>query len=282
MTKKLCDLHTHSYYSDGTSSPALLIDEAARLGLSAVALCDHDTCDGLPEFFSHAKDSSVEAIGGIEFSTSYRDKELHILALFVREEHFDRIAKITDTVRRRKEESNQRLVASLNAAGYEIDYGEIRKANKGSVNRAHIASALVAGGYAKSVKEAFSEILAESKGFYVPPKRFDALEIIELIRDMGAVSVLAHPFLNLNEDELRVFLSLAIPCGLCAMETRYSTYSEKETLLADEIAGEYGLLGSGGSDFHGERKPDISIGSGKGGLEVPASFVDGLRPENNK
>ena len=280
MTKELCDLHTHSYYSDGTTSPAFIIDEAERIGLTAVALCDHNTAAGLPEFLQYAKKSPVEAIAGVEFSTSYREKELHVLALFVKEQHFEKINELSEILHKRKEESNQRLVAALSAAGYKIDYEKIKRESKGGINRAHIATALLEGGYAESVKAAFCDILDESRGYYIPPERFDVFEIIDFICEIGATPVLAHPLLNLSADELREFLFEAIPHGLKGMEVIYSGYSTEETEIAKKIATECGILSSGGSDFHGERKPDISLGTGKGNLEIPASFIYALRLDN--
>lgn len=277
MRPQFCDLHTHSYYSDGTKSPAQIVDEAKKAGLSAVALTDHNTVEGLPEFLHAAKENGVCAVGGIEFSAMYRDKELHIVALFVGEQYFKRITDLVSEVHRKKEESNIKLVFALREAGYNIDYEKIKNSTKGGVNRAHIATALVENGYCNSVKEAFSELLSEEKGFYVPPERLSVFEVLELICDIVAVSVIAHPFLQMNEQELREFLTVAKPFGLCAMETRYSTYTKEQTALAEKIAQEFGIMQSGGSDYHAERKPDIFLGCGRGDLFVPFSFYENMK-----
>lgn len=276
--KRFCDLHIHSNCSDGTLTPAELIREAEALGLSAVALCDHNTVAGLPEFLAAAKNSPVEAVPGIEFSTDYRDGELHILALFVEPEHYGAITGKVEQMLTRKEQSNLALVAALAVAGIQLDYEKIKAGTpNGQVNRAVIAGEMVRRGYCGSVKEAFQNWLSPKHGYFVPPKRLDAFEMIGFIREMGAVSVLAHPFLNLEEEPLREFLSEAVPLGLDAMETEYATFSPEQRRLAGKIAAEFGLLASGGSDFHGENKPDIQMGSGRGDLEVPLRLLENLR-----
>ena len=262
-----CDLHIHSTYSDGTCTPARLIRLAEEAGLSAVALCDHNTVKGLPEFLEAAKGSAVEAVPGIEFSTEYRGKELHILGLFVDEAHYGAVNDLLDEALKRKEQSNIDLIEKLNAQGLDLDYRAIKAETPGgSVNRAVIASHMVRRGYCATVKEAFDTWLSLERGLYVPPKRPEAYDVIRFIKAIGAVPVLAHPFLNLNEAELRQFLSGA--AGLDGMEVYYPKFSGDQTILACRMAEEFGLVKSGGSDFHGENKPDIRIGVGRGSLAV--------------
>lgn len=276
--QRICDLHTHSYYSDGTYSPAQLLAAAETAGLAAVALCDHNTVAGLPDFLEAAKGSSVEAVPGIEFSTDWQGTELHVLALFVQPRYFSAITHLMEEGQRRKEESNIALVESLRQAGLDITYSEIKAGTQnGFVNRAHIAAALTEKGYTGSIKEAFKQYLNPSAGFYVPPRRLTALEAIRFIKSIGAVAVLAHPFLNLDEPELREFLKAAVPCGLDGMEVLYPLFDGEQTRAAGSIAREYGLLASGGSDFHGANKPDIHIGVGKGELRVPLAYLERLR-----
>ncbi len=273
----LCDLHTHSNCSDGTFTPTELLKEAEKIGLSAIALTDHNTLTGLPEFLAAGQNSPVETVPGIEFSTEYQGKELHILALFVKLEHYDVINSRLEDFQRRKEQSNRELVAALAKAGMEIDYDTIRREARGSVNRACIAAAMVEKGYLSSVKEGFATCLAPGGGFYVPPKRPDALETVAFIRDLGCVSVLAHPFLNLKEEPLRQFLPLAKERGLVGMEVLYPIFSPEETVLAADMAAQFGLLPSGGSDFHGKNKPHIALGRGTGELQVPLAFLEDLK-----
>lgn len=273
--EKLCDLHTHSTYSDGTFSPAQLIAEATRVGLSAIALTDHNSVAGLPEFLAAAQNSCVEAISGIEFSTDYQDVELHIVCLFVNPEHYGPITELTDEMNRRKQQSNVDLIKKLNQAGYAIDYQRIKSSMpEGEPNRALIAAELTRLGYTASIKEAFKTLLSTKCGFYTPPKRVDVFELIELMRNLGTVPILAHPFLSIkDEGQLRTFLTKAEKCGLQGMETRYPLFSQEQTAKLEMLAQQFDLAQSGGSDFHGENKPDIRLGRGKGELQVPYGFL---------
>ena len=272
-----CDLHTHSTFSDGTYTPAMLIEAASAAGLSAVALTDHNNMGGLAEFTAAAAGSGVEAIPGIELSTDHPLGELHIVGLFVYPEHYDAIRGALTELSRLKTESNMALCEALTAAGYPVSYDAIvSKTPNGHVNRVHIAAALCEGGYVGSVDEAFSTVLSRERGFYKPPRRPDAIKTIRLLHEIGVVSVLAHPLLSLSEAALREVLDEAVPAGLDAMETHYSTYTEEETETAVRLAREFSLLESGGSDFHGDRKPDIAIGRGRGNLTVPSTLASAL------
>lgn len=276
--EQLCDLHNHSYYSDGTCSPEQLLREAERLGLSAVALTDHNTVAGLPEFLQAGEGSPVEAVAGIEFTSEFEGKELHILGLYIQPAYFDPIEEMMVQVRNRKAKSERELVDRLREMNMDLSYEQISAATKdGNVNRAHIAAEMVRKGYVESSKEAFSTWLSEERGLYTPAKRLDALQVIRTIKAMGAVAVLAHPFLSLEEAQLRRFLTLAAPCGLDGMETLYSKYDDATTALAAAIASEYGILPSGGSDYHGDNKPGIFMGTGRGNLRIPGIVAEQLK-----
>ena len=276
--KSHCDLHTHSCYSDGICTPAEIIDLAVSSGLSAVALTDHNTVAGLPSFMTAAERKDVFAISGVEISTGWNGKELHIVGLFLPTAAYDTITDFLSIINIRKEESNRNLIRALCSAGYDLDYEAIRRSHPdGTVNRAVIAATLLEKGYVSSVKEAFQTLLAPGNGYYIPPEWISALDAIAFLSSIQAVPVLAHPFLSLSEAELRLFLPEAKKHGLIAMEIRYSSYSEEMENLAEKIAAEFNLLPSGGSDFHGSNKPDISIGTGKGSLRVPANFVKQLQ-----
>lgn len=274
-----CDLHTHSCFSDGTCTPAQIIEKAVDLKLSAVALTDHNTVAGLTDFLSAARWNPIDAIPGVEISTAYGETELHIVGLFLKPETFAAVTDLLDAFNRKKEDSNRCLIAALNRAGYSLDYEAIRRGHpQGTVNRATIAAALVEKGYVSTVNEAFQGLLSKKGGYYVPPERLSAFDAIAFLRDIGAVPVLAHSFLNLKtEAELRAFLPEAKRHGLAAMETMYSAYTPETTALARSIAREFSLKESGGSDFHGATKPHIALGTGKGSLAVPAEFAVKLK-----
>lgn len=280
--ERRCDLHTHSTYSDGTYTPVQLVEAAVDAGLEAIVLSDHNNVSGLHEFLAAAKGKPVEAIGGVELSTDYGSTELHILGLYIDEKYFEEINRMMLDYKYRKEESNIRLVEALRTAGYDIDYAAVRgRTPDGQVNRALIGAALTEKGYTASIKEAFSRLLSEKNGFYVPPKRISSFDAIRYLRSIGAVTILAHPLLNLSEEELDSFIPQAKAAGLQGMETRYSTYDERESAIAAALAEKYGLLHSGGSDFHGANKPDIFLGHGKGDLLVPGEFLDEIKSVKN-
>ncbi len=275
---KICDLHTHSVFSDGTYTPPEIIDEALKLGLSAVALTDHNTADGLPEFIGYAKDKEIEAVAGAEFSVDYNGKELHLLGLFIPEDSFSRVTELMKAVNDRKEQSNIDLVNALSEAGIYLDYNEIKKATpNGKVNRAHIAAVLTEKGYTESIKQAFKELLSPSVGYYKEPQRPTVWEMIDFVLEIGAIPILAHPFLNLSRNELEAFLPLAKERGLVGMECHYSTYTSEEAEVSVALAQRFGLKVSGGSDFHGANKPDIKLGTGKGELNVSYSCFEEMR-----
>lgn len=283
LMERYCDLHTHSLYSDGTCTSAEIIGMAVSTGLSVVALCDHNTVAGLPEFHAAAQGKSVEAVGGIEVSTEYLGKDIHIVGLYIEPEHYGRITAMMEDANRRKQENNLRLIEVLNKNGYDISYEELcARIPGGNVNRAHVAAVLTEKGYTTSIKDAFDTLLSEKRGYYIPPKRLAVLDVIAFLRSIGVVSVLAHPFLDLTEPELEVFLPQAKEAGLVGMETLYSTFDSSEREAAARIAQKHGLLPSGGSDFHGCNKPDIRLGRGRGDLFVPDSFAAALKAQKNR
>ena len=268
----MIDLHTHSYFSDGTDAPEELIDQAKANGVSVIALTDHNTMGGVRRFLAKAKAEGVFGVAGIEFSTEYEKKELHIIALMVGEAYFDEIEANMEELKRRKEQSNRLLVEKLSAKGYDISYdGLVEKYHSVNINRAHIAATLTETGQTPSIKYAFAHLLGEECGIYIPPKRPDAFETIGYIRSIGAIPILAHPYLQFGQAELEAFLPLAIQSGLLGMEVDYSMYDEETTARAHETVEKFGLLPSGGSDHHGRNKPHITLGKGQGNLAVPES-----------
>lgn len=272
-----CDLHTHSIFSDGSFTPAQLIAQAKALKLT-IALTDHNTVSGLPEFMAEAEKQGVIAVPGIEYSTQCHGKELHLVGLFVAQEYYARLEQVAVEFRQLKARSNQEMIARLADAGYPLDYEALRaKSPGGNINRAHIAGAMLAKGYVLSVQDAFERFLGENRPFYVRTRHLETMDAIHLLKEIGAVSVLAHPLKDLTEPELRQILPELMDAGLDAMETHHSSYDDETIALATQIAREFGLLPGGGSDFHGLAKPDIQLGTGKGNLRIPISFYENLR-----
>lgn len=275
--EQYCDLHVHSTFSDGTLTPQELLQAACDAGLSSIALTDHNTVKGLPDFMEAAKDFPIEAVPGIEFSVDYLGTELHLLGLYLQPAHYAPITAMMEDFLRRKEQSSIDLVEKLNASGFDLDYEEIKAKGAGYVNRAHIAAAMAEKGYTASIKEAFKHYLSPKCGYYVPPKRADIFETIAFIKSIGAVAVLAHPFLNLEEEALRRFLPEAVGAGLDGMEVLYPLFDEQQTRILASMAAEFSLLPSGGSDFHGANKPHIQLGVGQGDLRIPECYQRALK-----
>lgn len=278
---KTCDLHTHSVYSDGADTPKVLLEKAEAAGLSAIALTDHNTVDGLDEFLTEAKGFSLEAIPGVELSVDYqhdeRVDELHIVCLYLPKSAYLPVTLLAEDMKQAKIQSNRLLTERLVKAGYDVSYEEAAALTRGIPNRAHIARILTQKGYTVSEREAFATVLAKGAGFYTEPPRPGVFTVLDLIRSFGAVSILAHPFLNLDPKALADFLPKGKDAGLVGMETLYPLFSQEETALATSLADEFSLLYSGGSDYHGANKPDLSIGRGKGDLFVPLSFAEAIK-----
>ncbi len=271
-------MHTHSSCSDGSFSPEELIEIAKNEGIGAVALCDHNTVKGLERFENAAKGSGISAVSGVEITSEYLGCEVHILGLFLSREAQKSVTEYLDRINIRKEESNKSLAKRLKEGGYDIDYQTVREISGEAIpNRVHFAKALMAKGYVASVKEAFDGILKEGGDFYKPSKKADALEVVGLLHKAGALPAIAHPFLNLTKEELCTFLPLAKELGLAAMETIYPLYSQEESAEAERLAEKYGMLQSGGSDFHGANKPDIKMGRGKDNIEVGFEIYEKLK-----
>ena len=275
---KTCDLHTHSSFSDGTCSPEELVIQAKRKGIGASALTDHHTVKGIPSFLKAAQSAGVEAVPGIEISADYKNYEVHILGLFLPTKNLSAIENWMEDRRKKKQAQNKILAENLNKAGYSISYEEIRRRfPESEINRAHFGAILTEKGYTASTKEALQTILHEKTGFYTPPKKPGFQTILQTIVSFGGLAVLAHPLLNLPENLLADYLSEAKNLGAAAAETYYSLYSKEKENIISKLVNEAGLLESGGSDFHGEIKPEISLGTGKGTLQIPYPVYETLK-----
>lgn len=271
--KECCDLHTHSIYSDGTDTPRELVSRAFESGMRVVALTDHNTIDGLNELMEAAKEYEIVAVPGIEFSTEFGGHELHIIGLFINRSSHKKIKRYLSKAKEAKAESNRKLIENLNKDGYSVSYEELETyAGNGNINRAVIGQYLLSKGILSSVKKGFKTILSKESGYYIPPERPSTLDTIRFIKSIGAVAVLAHPLLDLSQEELAQFLPLAKEAGVDAIESRYSLFTDAQRKWLTQIAAYNNLLESGGSDYHGLGKPHISLGTGEGDLSVPISF----------
>lgn len=280
MTNRI-DLHTHSSVSDGTYSPAALACLAHEKGLSAVALTDHDTVDGTAEFRAACENYGIESVSGIELNASY-EKEMHIIGLFVNENDKDLLAAL-DKLRDGREKRNAEMVKKLCENGIDISEDDIRDAKDGAplreIGRPHIARAVINNGFAESIPEVFEKYIAVGKPCYVERLRYSPEECINMIHEAGGIAVLAHPiFISADGSVLAPLLAKLTDMGLDGMECRHSAFDRDFSLLAEKLCSRFGLLRSGGSDFHGENKPTVLLGE----PAVPYEYIEAMKAAEGK
>ncbi len=280
------DLHTHTTKSDGSYTPAELVDYAIQKGLSAVAITDHDTTDGLDEALSYAASlkkqgkPSVEVIPGIEFSTKYEDKDVHVVGLFISYDS-PSFQKQLDGFVESRINRNIKMCSRLQEAGIDITYEKLQAENPGAViTRAHYAAYLLAHDYVKSNAEAFDRYLGDHTKYFVPREKVTPFQAVQLILNAGGIPILAHPPLyHMGKDRLRQLVSSLKEAGLMGIEVIYSSYTNQEENDMRRLAAEYDLLLSGGSDFHGKNKPKLDLAVGYGRLFVPEELLDRMKHE---
>lgn len=274
------DLHTHSTFSDGTFTPSQLVKYAEEKGLKAFALTDHDTTEGIKE--AKSIETNVEVISGVEISTRYDKKEIHIVGLYVNENDAD-LNKQLKYYREKRVTRNFEILEKLNSLGVNITIDDVKESCTGDViSRAHIAKVLVSKGFVGSYTEAFDRYLGDNKCAYVPRETLNYEESMELITKAGGVPVLAHPLLyKMSDTNLENMMVKLRQKGLKAVEVYYSTHSNSDTQHVVAMANRVGLIYSGGSDFHGATKPKIDMGTGMGKLAVPYEILEKIRGERN-
>ena len=273
---KQIDLHIHTAASDGTCSPAEVVRRAHELGLSAVAITDHDTVSGCAEAAAVGQELGLEAVAGVELSSRY-GKTIHILGYFVRT-NSPALTRVLDGIVAERNARNRKMAAMMAADGLAVDYEEMRQRFGTSIGRPHFGEVLVELGKAESVQDAFDRYIEKGQRYYLPRKMISIERSVEVIREAGGVPVLAHPFqYRLEEPALRQLIEHCMDHGLLGLECRYSLYDEEQSRYLLKLAKEYGLVPTGGSDFHGSNKPHIALGSGTGSLSVPAAWLEGLR-----
>lgn len=272
------DLHVHSIRSDGTMTPKELVDYAVSKGLKAMALTDHDTVDGIDEIMEYAKDKPVEIIPGIEYSTQYNERDVHIVGLFIDHKAPVFLAYLA-RLRQSRIDRNHKLCANLRSAGIDITYEVLLAAFPDAViTRAHYAKFLLDKGYVKSRDEAFERYLGDHTPYFVHREKVTPEEVIDVTRRAGGIPVLAHPTLyGLGSEQLDLLIGRLKAAGLMGIETYYSTYSPSEEKKIKALADKYGLLPSGGSDFHGENKPGLDLATGYGRLYIHEEVLAQMR-----
>ena len=259
-------------------SPALLVRHAADCGLTAFALTDHDNTNGLAEAFREAAVCGVELIPGIEFSSEYHGRDIHIIGL-----EFDwQSPAFQNRVRYYQDERlrrNRKMIDKMADDGIDISYRQMADAFGETVwTRAHFARYLADHGYVPEMWDAFRTHIGEGCKYFIPRRKVAPSEVVELIRTYGGIPILAHPLqYRFSDERLRTLLAMLKQDGLLGMEVYYSTYNQEQEQYLLALCRAFGLAPSGGSDFHGTNKPDISLGSGRGNLRIPYLILSDLR-----
>ncbi|WP_342756363.1 Cof-type HAD-IIB family hydrolase [Kineothrix sedimenti] len=278
----IVDLHVHSNKSDGSFSPAALVHLAVKKGLSAFALTDHDTTDGLTEAMEEAKklpkENSLEVIPGIELSTEYEGKDIHIIGLYIDYEtpFFKKhIKSFVDSRLSR----NEKMCKNLNSAGIDISYEKLLEAFPGSViTRGHYAKYLLEHGYVTSMNEAFDRYVGDRTKYFVPREKITPKQAVQFILQADGIPILAHPILyHMSDARLDTLTRKLKAAGLMGIEAVYSTYSHSEEWKMRKLADKYNLCISGGSDFHGSTKPSLEMATGYGKLVIPEEILINLK-----
>ena len=285
---KYIDLHVHSDISDGTLTPREVVELACNCNLSAIALTDHDTLDGIYEAQETVDNlakqgKEIRLIPGIEITVGYKDRDIHVLGLFL-DPYNTNLLKGLEAIREKRNLRNEKMINNLVNAGIDISVEALRREEGDAVlTRAHFAKHLVAHGYTKNKKEAFRKYLGSDTPYYVKRQYLTPENGIDLIHEAGGLAILAHPLLykyNLNEiDSLIQYLHQFGLDGIEAIYSMNTGYDESNML---RICNKYKLAISGGSDFHGENKPDIKLGTGLGNLKVPYSVLENLEIKRKK
>ena len=286
----IVDLHVHSTKSDGTLTPTELVNYAIEKGLSAFALTDHDTTEGIDEAIEAADKHNqaiangtihglpLEVIPGIEFSTEYMGKDIHILGLYI-DYHSpafkEKIQEFVDSRILR----NKKMCASLASAGINITYEKLLKENPDAViTRSHYAKYLLNHGYTTSMKEAFERYIGDHCKHFIPREKITPMQAVNLINEVGGLAFLAHPTLyHMSDRILEGLIKELKEAGIAGIEAVYSTYTQGEELQMRKLASKYDLLISGGSDFHGTVKPKLDLAVGYGKLFIPESILTDIK-----
>jgi predicted metal-dependent phosphoesterase TrpH len=272
------DLHVHSSASDGSYPPAEVVRLAKEGGLAAMALTDHDTVEGLPEAMAAGERLGVEVIPGVEISAQFPGGTMHILGLLV-DYHNGLLDQRLGVLKQARIDRNPKIIKKLNDLGVHITLARVEEiSGGGQVGRPHIARALMEAGYVRNLQDAFDKYLGWQRPGYVSKFRFPPDQALAMIREAKGIPVLAHPFtLNLAAFPLKNLLIELKAQGLAGLEVYYSEHTREQETLYLPLARELDLLISGGSDFHGQNKPEITLGSMPCQSKLTYNLVEALK-----
>nr|WP_026297068.1 PHP domain-containing protein [Paenibacillus daejeonensis] len=269
------DLHTHTTASDGLLAPAAVVQRAHKAGLAAVAITDHDTMAGIEEALQEGQRIGMTVVPGVEISTSLDGQDIHMLGYYP-DWRQTRWQERLSGLREGRTLRNERIVARLRELGLSVSMAEVlqtagKTGSDETVGRPHIAAVLMEKGYVDSMAEAFDRYLAGGAAAYVAVPKVTPLEAMEWIREAGGICVLAHPGLY-GDDRL---IEPLIQAGLDGIETSHPDHSPEQESAYRLLAERHGLIMTGGSDFHGERRGVVfhgEIGSRTVDAEVAAQL----------
>ena len=279
----MIDLHVHSNHSDGTCSPEELVALAQASEVSVFALTDHDTVSGVCSAKEAAAKSAtsgpeVNVIAGVEISAAYKKKDIHILGLFVDETNPVLLSALEEAVTAR-DARNEHMAERFRALGIPLTLEDLRLMNPDTViTRAHFANYLIKHGHVKSSQEAFSRYLGYDSPCFVPREYMQPERAISLILQAGGIPVLAHPLLyKLPPAELEALIKRLSDAGLKGLEVYYSSNTNFDEQICFGLANRFGLLMTGGTDFHGDNKPNLYLGTGRNdNLNIPEQLLEPL------
>ena len=271
------DLHTHSTYSDGLLSPTALLTLAARRGLAAIALTDHDTVAGLPEALAHGAVTGVEVLPGIEISSTLDGVSLHILGYGLNHEHPGFLAFL-DRLQQARHNRNQGMLERLQALGISITNEELTEVAGDQVGRPHFARLLARKGRAKNTQDAFARYLKRGCPAFVEHVKPQADEVISRLTEAYGLAVLAHPACSdPGLEKIPALVARLKDYGLAGLEAFYPTHSQKVRRLLQELAVKHGLLLSGGTDYHGDAHSVTPLGGNTKTIRVPSRLLQEIK-----
>ena len=279
----MIDLHTHTNESDGTTPPEALVDEALSAGLQALGITDHDTFNGFDQALPRAQGSTLDLVCGIELSTRFvadRRLTVHLLGYFPKRDPGELFRDWVLQLQESRRDRNRRLILKLQSLGVDIELAEIERIGRTLTGRPHFARVLVEKGYAASSDEAFRKYLGETAAAYVEREGPDIADAIDKIRTAGGISVLAHPVRLGYRDPITEEACIARmrDSGLQGIEVYHSDHDASDVARYAALAKKYNFAVTGGSDYHGDNKPRISLGSGyNGNVQVPFAVLEALR-----
>lgn len=275
----MIDLHTHTTFSDGSRTPTQVVEEAATLGLSAVAITDHDTVDGLEEALEAGERLGIEVVPGVELNLEHDRVTMDMLGYFLAGMPTAELREELAELREYRTERNRRMLERLAELGLPLDESALEAAaENGAVGRPHIGEAMMRRGYVSSISEAFELYLRRGAPAWVDRRRLALGHALKLLRASGALPVLAHPgIIRTDPAGLKRIVRDAAREGMAGIECYYPLHDEETVARCLGIARKYALVPTGGSDYHGTVKPKARLGVGSGGDPVPDHVLTDLR-----